>query len=130
MREIICRAKADGDGAWVVGWYAKAVFGKFPIQPCIYPKDDAEDGHLHSVKIIPETLGLFTDQYDREDKPICEGDIVSHTDYNFPLVVKWDDGEFGLYANDTWYDRLDHYACRSCTVIGNVHDNPELMNVS
>lgn len=127
-REILFQARSrdSKERPWVTGYYAK-----IPIITsfcdCIYPMAPDGVGVLSPVMIDRDTLRQFTGQYGREHTRIWEFDIVIHSDYNFPLVVVWNDGEFDLHANDTFYDRLDHYTAAACTVIGNVFDNPELL---
>jgi len=87
----------------------------------------------HTISCVDdETIELmqFTGLTDRNGKEIYEGDIVDRTEHmkpsvmkNKPEVVKWNDktASFdGLYAN-LW-------PWQEPEVIGNIYENPELVN--
>ena len=68
MNRYICRAKAVDDGRWVVGE---------PHTMCSTP-------HIHislleSVRVNPNTIGMFTGWFDKKGKPIFEDDILALT---------------------------------------------------
>lgn len=82
--------------------------------------------------MIPDTVGQFTGLTDKNGKKIFEGDICrfygddGYSDY----AVFWDDTtsqwtvrQIDLEAMDV----LDSYFAECCEVIGNIHDNPELL---
>ncbi len=102
--------------------------------------------HLR-VDIIPETVGQFTGLTDKNGKKIFEGDIVKN-DWCFlrgysvikfgqykPLDMSNDyqQGHLGFYLEhihkvDKNTARKDiMYFANKCEVIGNIHDNPELL---
>ena len=79
--------------------------------------------------IIPE---FFTGLLDKNGKEIYEGDIVrgiwqvNHKDVREGVVNYWE--KFGLYGlNDN--SSLVSIVWSGCEVIGNIHENPELLNV-
>ncbi len=67
---------------------------------------------------------VYTGQQDIKGKEICEGDILRYSDaYGQPLtVVEW--GFVVEHGLHTLYDTVDLYATE---VIGNIYENPELM---
>lgn len=99
--------------------------------------------HLR-VDVIPETVGQYTGLTDKNGKKIFEGDILkiarvsdSIGSYYFPpldypvnVIVKWDmcAWMWETLCEDKRYigfpDAWCHYECE---VIGNIHDNPELL---
>lgn len=127
MRELLFRGRKF-DYSWVYGWYCRYPFsGRFPLKDAIIPAEDAEDGYYHHVQVDGSTVGQFAGICDKNGNRIFKGDIVSHSAYNSPLVVKWDGCGFELWLEETYIDRLDKYSATNCTVIGNIHDNPELI---
>lgn len=126
MREILFRGKRKDNGEWVYGWYCRYPFGKWPLKDAIIPSEEAESGCFRFVEVDPATVGQYTGLTDRNGKKIFEGDVVAYQDYG-NLVVVWDDGTFQLMREDTFYDMLDHYTTVFSVVIGNIHDNPELL---
>ena len=132
MRTIKFRGKRLDNGEWVYGELCtprlfdskRGYFGE--DVPCIF----CDEGN---VPIIPESVGQFTGLLDRNGKEIYEGDIISLRDYI--AEVRWNsnlsafcirfsfESELGIKPLGAWIDRR-----RRCNVIGNIHDNPELLN--
>ena len=131
MREILFRAKETFNGEWVEGYYE---FG--------YSAETEEPTHYmwvlnHTKKygdmfiVRPETVGQYTGLTDKNGKKIFEGDIVKN---------EYDEGKCQyfeiLYCDRThmWqvsnkYGMLGklYQTIGTLEVIGNIHDNPELL---
>lgn len=85
-----------------------------------------------------ETAGQYTGLTDKNGKKIFEGDIIKATDsvpeYNLMVVRNEDFGCFNDYyfGGEKHYTEqirnADWYLCY--TIIDNIHDNPELLEVS
>ena len=133
MREILFRGKRLVDGEWIVGYFV--VTGRYSA---IKPKGEVYYG------VDPSTVGQYTGLTDKNGKKIFEGDIVKADGYIF--VVRF--GKCGGVANAEnfgymgfYFDGFDdvtkdciRYGLRNdiCyftnrEVIGNIHDNPELL---
>lgn len=120
MREILFRGKRTDNGEWVYGDLTHSVY---KIGDTCVGKYGCEIG-MHQVD--PDTVGQYTGLTDKNGRRIFEGDVVAYSKYG-NLAVAWDDGTFQLEREYTFYDALDHYTKRSSVVIGNIHDNPELL---
>ena len=130
MREILFRGKSADSGEWVEGSL---------VITTIEPADGDPIKHYHiedmtigvfpngyqsglSATVVPETVGQYTGLTDKNGKKIFEGDII-----------EWDETEWGCKHREQveWsYSLLS--ARRNdwrewCEVIGNLHDNPELL---
>lgn len=134
-REILFRGQCCTDGKWVEGYLGIEVPDELVIQQFSYDeyfKSDCID--QYSVK--PETIGQYTGLIDKNGVKIFEGDIVSgHLDDLFPedeskYKVVWDD--YGWHIkNSTGMDTFEkNWAKQYFEVIGNIHDNPELLKGS
>ena len=155
MREILFRGKRADNGEWIEGYYAKqsnhACFAhELKYQHFIF-KDVCLDfnlGGLQEFEIIPETVGQYTGLTDRNGKKIFEGDIVK-THYanaqksDFIEQVVFHNGKFCAYFSNQlckqWanlYDGTEHLPqdksvyMDSVEVVGNIHDNPELIGTA
>ena len=123
MREILFRGKTD-KGEWVQGYYVKGATRHCIIKSLAgYPRYD----------VIPSTIGQYTGLTDKNGTKIFEGDIVvtSIKGNNTVCKVTWADNvaQFQLWQlhtipNTSTALNLGNY---DCEVIGNIHDNPELL---
>lgn len=123
MREILFRGKRVDDGQWVYGYFYKIDMGKVMISTCI---------KREAYEVQPETVGQFTGVDDCTGRKIFEGDLVkgfdSYTGEIYQYVtglVKFCNGSFG----DEWNNCFEPFSINDdeIIVIGNIHDNPELM---
>lgn len=132
MREILFRGKRINDGSWVIGNLFIPDKDDTPTQICI-----GTNIIRITHDIIPETVGQFTGLTDKNGKKIFEGDYIvcrqaiqgNFIDEVIEMgYVEMKHGAFGLHRKQGWYrpfkDWLEDYEYE---VIGNVHDNPELL---
>ena len=139
MREIEFRGKSkDGGPKWAKVNPVRWLYGNLQI-PSVegvgYYMWDKIDGSLYQVEVDPETIGQFTGLYDKNGKKIYEGDIISF-DYGVGEPVSEDLIEVrfvrGVFAF-LWNGDLDDECPVSspthewANVVGNIHDNPELI---
>jgi hypothetical protein len=128
MRELKFRA-----------WDGKVMVGPFDIGD--YEMDhESENGNF----TIPYPRGTnegyaegdweqFTGLLDKNGKEIWEGDIVRYED-EWPgqfrqYQVSYGDGWwFPLVRVEEGYNAIDSYSANAFEVIGNIHENPELLN--
>ena len=124
MRTIKFRGKTHGNGKW---YYGSLVYSN-EINAAIYFQiGRGLVKRMDWVYVIPETIGQFSGLYDCNGNKIYEGDIL---DFNgLKIEVRFVRGVFALLCNGD----LDNELCGDCRtdmfakVIGNIHDNPELL---
>lgn len=154
MREVLFRAKikADNDahkkGEWVYGHYCELIDGKKAI-PCIYGSGEVCKNTIGQYTGLKDntTWGKLTKEEQLEwlknhsveewnGKKIFEGDIVDVLyDANYAGVAAERIGKFEVvFDRDCFMKRkidgfgLFHFIASDVhTVIGNIHDNPELL---
>ena len=136
MREILFRGKRIDSGKCVEG----EMLHDMQDRPHLYWKTPKELPIVFSNHAIvdPATLGQFTGMTDKNDKKIFEGDIVKdESGVAYPVVYGLT-GFFLKYApphsHGFHYDLLPlsnywHAHGAIIEVIGNIHDNPELVEV-
>lgn len=144
MREILFRGKRVDNGEWIKGfyieanhhWHNKGVHKEWIVKNVIQNGGWCNVGSKYAV--IPETVGQYTGLTDKNGTKIFEGDIVT-TDIARPyLIVEFRDGCFMFNCNDgdkDYYDIMlpildeQQTVYKHGEVIGNIHDNPELLGV-
>ena len=136
MREILFRGKRTDNGEWVEGNLVLSPNADEGYQaiviPCyynyMYTSDYNNDvGFETWYKVEPETVGQFTGFKDCNGKKICEQDIVYEGCNGFVSVVEWCD-KLGTYRlKGLGEDYVIKEAEIEWEVIGNIHDNPELL---
>lgn len=119
MRDYLFRGKSKTTGKWFYGVPVKTGKEVFIITKwTLY-------GFLRE-KVIPETVGQWTGEVDKYEKKIFEGDSIKFKSWPARTVV-WRDkylAGYSLGGTDLW---LMGYDLQYMEIIGNVHDNPELM---
>ena len=146
MREILFRGKAKNNGQWVYGTYCPYdwnICGERKENPQIIISYDDKTIDGLWCEVISETVGQYTGLTDKNGKKIFEGDIVHavysdgyigvpDTDYG-NLIVGFDDTYYGgarysmKIIGDTGYRIFSAGLRNGVAVIGNIHDNPELL---
>ena len=125
MREILFRGKCADNGEFVEGYYCPCCFGYFPCRPAIVPKQEMESGCWKPIEVIPETVGQYTGLTDKNGKKIFEGDIVRYKK-NSPCKIEYINCQFAMMWEKFYRDFEDVYD-HDIEVVGNIHDNPELL---
>lgn len=129
MREILFRGKRTDNAEWVEGHYH---YSNWYLPPSMKIVDTTHHilpiGHGDSYKVAPETVGQFTGLTDKNGKKIFEGDIVDILTENEEIgVVEYEDGGFLVSADGFCVDFHSNINGTDLEVIGNIHDNPELL---
>ena len=143
MREILFRGKRIDNGEWVYGHYGEYTnMRSETISAMSVPNKNSIYGNL-CYDVDPSTVGQYTGLTDKNGKKIFEGDIVFYWCSDIVAVVKFGEyqdsdstkkayGYFVEYLEDGKIvqenmdsrEKDDEYGCE---VIGNIHDNPELL---
>ena len=128
MREILFRGKRLNNGEWVEGYFIRQ-YGSNEIIT-------ADDEMYH---ITPETVGQYTGLTDKNGTRIFEGDIVKITGFHTTAIAAVKYGStseksthWGWYFDDNdghTYFLESQAFCKdyNAIIIGNIHDNPELL---
>lgn len=95
------------------------------------PETNFSEFIKHEFQVIPETIGQFTELCDKNGKKIFEGDICKDSE-NRSFVVGWCE-KFASFILDNKKWMFHHWFVETCSpecveIIGNIHDNPELLN--
>ena len=126
-REILFRGKRVDNGEWVKGYLICPEFDKSRAYiGYLFPDDDHD---LDVAEVASSTVGRFTGLTDRNGVKIFEGDIVR---YGQRGAVEYNSGsaQFTLnFANST-YVGFDKIPFCDCEVLGNIYDNPDLLEVN
>ncbi len=125
MRTIKFRGKVKTTNEWVCGSLLVWGDGEHNIY---VPRE--HNYKVDAYNVEPSTIGQFTGAYDRNGKEIYEGDIVfakSAGEFKKCLVVYADHScNFILHTKiGPWY--IHGEIDSMLEVIGNIHDNPELI---
>lgn len=143
-REIKFRGKRLDNREWVEGtpvWSANGrcymITGVEETQKMgmLYMINGAEETEKMDVlcqieyaEVDPATVGQYTGITGIDGREICEGDILSVKVGRQYVIfsVSYQDGGFVLIYDGSAYD-LMYEPRENITVVGNIHDNPELL---
>lgn len=138
MREILFRGKRIDNNQWIEGTLiaTTAVHTKYYIvDSCwcesqrITEKGCADFNWIEAYEVIPETIGQYTSLTVPSGK-IFEHDIVTakfkSNGARFNFTVKYSN-ENGCYVFDNGSAKVPFNDIKSVRIIGNIHDNSELL---
>lgn len=137
MREILFRGKRIDNGEWLFGDLRHIFHGEYRAH--IVDNSNGLNNGVCGLEVDPDTVGQFTGLTDKNGMKIFEGDIIKHTQvYLHGTVesigyVKWSTAYACWLAGGYTNGRADMFLgdqSYKLEVLGNIYDNPELMEVS
>ena len=125
MRQIKFRGKRKNTGEWAYGDLVRNVEGAFAIVP---PFQTDMNNVCSNYEVNPESVGQFTGLLDKNGKEIYEGDILGCPEDNYFLheTVFFAEGCF-MAKNANITTPICAINAQYRSVIGNIHDTPELL---
>ena len=153
MREVLFRGKRTDNGEWVIsGNLIQFIVDDedtryfIPIKGSICSGITDKNNNLVEIhdaafyNVIPETVGQYTGLTDKNGKKIFEGDIIENINQRI-FVVEYGRHDLdccnccyeshdalGFYMkNEFGSAESDEKVWEDIEVIGNIHDNPELL---
>ena len=133
MREILFRAKHEDSNNWVYGNLLQYKDGSCSIRE----KDSSEHGFKRWI-VEPETVGQFTGITDKNGVKIFEGDILKVGENLLAEITYVEENvqDYGDEIHAAFHAviqkhnktvPIDSYFLNNCKIIGNIHENPELL---
>lgn len=128
MREITFRGKRIDNGEWVEGNLVRNDNGKDYF--IVFMGDDYLD-YFWEIIVDPNTVGQYTGLTDKNGKRIFEGDILQYKNETC-WVINWCAEETRFVVTGYIDGKKCEHICidvvfRDFEVIGNIHDNSELL---
>lgn len=123
MREILFRGKPLGNlhGKFIYGSLGVIDTDLCAIYHCFEFTDD------EMLLVVPESVGQYIGLTDKNGKKIFEGDIVKYKNSS-PCKIAYIDSQFVMMWKN-FYRNFERVYDDEIEVIGNIHDNPELLEV-
>ena len=123
MREILFRGKRKLGNEWIEGSLHTEKFADDEEYLCC---------EINQCDVYPETVGQYIGFNDKNGTKIFEGDIVNDEQSGYNYFIKWFT-ECACFALANKNGRME-FGCEELeiflddlTIIGNIHDNPDLL---
>ena len=126
MIENLFRGKRKYAPGWVVGNLVEFPSGRAKI--LVWNRADLE---FDEIEVIPDTVGQYCCVVDRNKQMIFEGDILEFELYGVHFVgyVDFSGGRISVICDDGGPYLDDVILHHGAAKIGNIHDNPELIEI-
>lgn len=121
MREILFRGKRVDNGEWVYGNYHN-----HSIEKSISFYKVFVGTPMTMYAVIPESIGQYTGLKDKNGKRIFEGDVIKDDKHLY--LIEWYAGDFDAgFLPFICSENCRAVRSCNCEIIGDIHDNPELL---
>lgn len=133
MREILFRGKAINrvkgreyrtsykNNDWVYGLVTEMYDDRFPNLPATMRNTDG----VSNIDVDYKSIGQYIGLTDKNGKKIFEGDILKYKNKS-PCEIAYIDSQFVMMWKN-FYRNFERVYDDEIEVIGNIHDNPELL---
>lgn len=126
MKEILVRGKRNDTGEWTYGYFVSHDSKAYILEPEEVDKRIDLGGCLDCCQmheVNPVTVGQFMGFTDINNNKIFEGD-----------VLRIECGLYGCYLMCTIDIRnglrpIEEEKIKGCDILGNIHDDPELLDI-
>lgn len=128
MREILFRGKRVDNGEWVYGSFLKQA-GECISKDEVAPIEWWIYGMRGETALVdPKTVGQYTGLVDKYGTMLFEEDIIRDEDGDI-MVVKWQSEGAVFVLEPKPYVSVHFYSTlpSKIEIIGNIHDDPELL---
>ena len=127
-REILFRGKRTDCGEWVEGDLLHYESGEMAICKGFSKYGYEATEIIGRYKVIPETVGQYTGLTDKNGVRIFEGDILTIENEGVYAAIKYNESNAAFYVEDEDHeDYLGEAWETDVVIIGNIHDNPEIL---
>ena len=124
MREIKFRGKRVDTNKWIYGYYFESN-GKSYIAE-VHPETEYYDDYDVVENVVNESIGQYTGLKDKKGVEIYEGDILQLDEISYPVL--FEDGGFQIKTSTSQGNSFAiQERVKKFVVIGNIYDNPELL---
>lgn len=138
-REILFRGKRLDGGEWVEGnYYESSISGCFILQNVQKKTVNARTGvfSMRDVpipyEVDPATVGQYVGMPDKNGTKIFDGDLLKYTGYedDTPYRVFWKHTGWYIQYENRQPESLGISLPEDWEIIGNIYDNPELLEAT
>lgn len=144
MREILFRGKRIDNGEWIEGYLVVREYPKthyIVVSTLGTDKSAINNMIATAYEVDPETVGQYTGLPDKNGKKIFEGDICRFREWSKGEMcwvgkVHWEHQQFIIAGGpnkecETMFElRMSRFIPEDIEIIGNIHDNPELLEAN
>lgn len=131
MREILFRGRRLYTGGWAEGSLAIMAGEAHIMPPWTGIKFEMHGQHeqflVNGIKVDPDTVGQSIGLIDSNGNAIFEGDIVLDTATGEKYEIMYNYGGFVMADKNRFFHDLSLYLADRYKIIGNIHDDPELL---